>query len=325
MQTGTILSVCMVTYNHEPFIKQAIEGVLMQKINFPIELVIGEDCSTDSTRGICEEYAQKHKEIIRFLPSEKNLGMISTFLRTYKACSGKYIALCEGDDYWTDPYKLKNQVDFLEAHPDFVICFHDVMILKNGDLIADNITRRVPEETDILELLKGNYLHTASVVFRQGLFSNFPEQYLKAPVGDYFLHMLNAKYGRIKKISKPMAVYRVHTGNFHYNKPQSQKDDEWLTQLSLMIPCFEGEVKNRLISSFIQHARYELLNNLKISVQRQSEIMKLIYEYSPNDFVTIMKEKEILICQQASMSHRVRECFNKLKRKAQHKFKLIFK
>lgn len=106
----------MITYNHEKYIIQAIEGVLMQKTSFPIKLVIGEDCSTDNTRRICIEYKEKYPEKIELLLPEKNLGMIPNFINTLKACTGKYIALCDGDDYWTDPNKLQKQVDFLEKN-----------------------------------------------------------------------------------------------------------------------------------------------------------------------------------------------------------------
>jgi len=117
-----LVSVCMITYNHENFIKDAIEGILMQKTSFPIELIIGEDCSTDNTRKIVKDYEEKYPEIIFAQYSEKNLGMINNFLNVLQAARGKYIALCEGDDYWTDPLKLQKQVDFLEANPEYVIC-----------------------------------------------------------------------------------------------------------------------------------------------------------------------------------------------------------
>jgi len=115
----------MITYNHEAYIVQAMEGVLMQKCNFSIELIIGEDCSTDKTRQICNDYALKHSEI-NLLATETNLGMMPNFIRTLRACTGKYIAICEGDDYWTDPLKLQKQVDFLEKHGDYGLVWTDV-------------------------------------------------------------------------------------------------------------------------------------------------------------------------------------------------------
>jgi glycosyltransferase involved in cell wall biosynthesis len=119
-----LVSIVTITYNHEPWIPMAIEGVLMQKVSFPIEYIIAEDCSTDGTRKICEQYAQKYPDIIKLLPSDKNYGAVENEHRAFVAAKGKYIATCEGDDYWTDPLKLQKQVDFLEAHSDYSVTFH---------------------------------------------------------------------------------------------------------------------------------------------------------------------------------------------------------
>jgi glycosyltransferase involved in cell wall biosynthesis len=116
-----IVSVCMITYNHASYVEKAIKGILLQEVNFRYELVIGEDNSTDETREICEQYERDYPEIIRLLPKEPRKGMSKNFLETIQKCEGKYIAFCEGDDYWTDPNKLQLQVDFLENNPTFVL------------------------------------------------------------------------------------------------------------------------------------------------------------------------------------------------------------
>ncbi|MDF1549683.1 MAG: glycosyltransferase, partial [Bacteroidales bacterium] len=131
------LSVCMITYNHEKYIGQAIEGVLMQKTNFDIELLIGEDFSNDNTRNICMGYKNKYPDKIKLLLREKNIGMMRNFIQTLNTCKGKYIALCDGDDYWTDPLKLQKQVDFLEANPEYALCYHRVNILTHNGIITD--------------------------------------------------------------------------------------------------------------------------------------------------------------------------------------------
>ncbi|MEG1611126.1 MAG: glycosyltransferase [Alistipes sp.] len=118
-----MVSVCMITYNHAPYIRQAIEGVLMQQTSFPIELIIGEDCGTDATRAIVKEYETQRPDLIVGQYPEHNRGMMNNFMTVLSASQGKYIALCEGDDYWTDPLKLQKQVDFLEAHPDYGMCY----------------------------------------------------------------------------------------------------------------------------------------------------------------------------------------------------------
>lgn len=119
-----LVSVVTITYNHAPYIAKCIEGVLMQRVNFPMEFIIADDCSTDGTREICEEYAAKYPDLIHVLSSAGNVGAVENEQRAFWGARGKYIATCEGDDYWTDPLKLQRQVEFLETHPDFSVCFH---------------------------------------------------------------------------------------------------------------------------------------------------------------------------------------------------------
>ena len=119
-----LLSIVTITYNHEQYIRQCIEGVLAQKTSFPIEFIIADDCSTDETKSICEEYAKNNPDIIRLISSSANVGAVENEQRALLAAKGKYIATCEGDDYWTDPLKLQKQVDFMAAHPDYSVCFH---------------------------------------------------------------------------------------------------------------------------------------------------------------------------------------------------------
>ena len=118
------VSVVMLTYNHEKFIAQAIESVLIQRTNFPIELVVGEDCSTDGTREIVRRYAAARPDIIRLVFHEKNVGAYENGQDVLAACQGEYIALLEGDDYWTSPDKLQRQADYLDAQPACALCFH---------------------------------------------------------------------------------------------------------------------------------------------------------------------------------------------------------
>lgn len=241
-RNAPMVSVCMITYNHEAYIRQAIEGVLKQICDFTFELIIGEDCSTDKTLDVCNELSETNNQI-RLLPSTANLGMMPNFVRTLSECRGKYIALCEGDDYWTDPYKLQKQVDFLEANADFSICFHRVKIWQNGKLKADFLTGNVNDTTTIIDLANGNYIHTPSVVFRNKLFDQFPPEFAESPVGDYFLHMLNARYGKIKKLPETMGVYRLHNGNNWANKNFTTMIPKWLKTLELMQPSFSNKIR----------------------------------------------------------------------------------
>lgn len=132
-----LLSVVTITYNHAPYIAKCIEGVLMQKVNFPMEFIIADDCSTDETRSICEEYAAKYPGLIRLVFPKSNIGAVMNEQQAFLTAKGKYIATCEGDDYWTDPLKLQKQVDFLEAHPDYSVCFHRFKRINLSDGTED--------------------------------------------------------------------------------------------------------------------------------------------------------------------------------------------
>jgi glycosyltransferase involved in cell wall biosynthesis len=148
-----LVSVFMITYNHSPYIAQAIEGVLQQETCFPIELIIGEDCSKDRTREIVLDFQQKYPGVIRVITSWKNVGAHKNMSRVRKACRGKYIAFCEGDDYWHDQYKLKKQVDYLENHPEcgLVYSSYDIHKVKDNKTIKDFIRYR---KWEIIENLK---------------------------------------------------------------------------------------------------------------------------------------------------------------------------
>ena len=118
-----LVSVAVTTYNHEKYIAQCLDGILMQKINFPVEIVLCEDCSQDNTLAICKEYASKYKNI-RLIANNPNKGYHKNFLQVLKECNGEYIALCEGDDFWIDENKLQKQIDFLSIHPEYSMCTH---------------------------------------------------------------------------------------------------------------------------------------------------------------------------------------------------------
>ena len=212
------VSVCMITYNHENFIAQAIESVLMQKINFPYEIIIGDDFSNDGTRDILIEYQKNYPNIIKLiLHTHRNPGApgMINWVSTYYSAQGEYIAELEGDDYWNDPDKLQKQIDFLDSHPDYSCCFHWADWLEDGE-IRKNIygpskIKKYYTDKDLLEY--NNFMPTCSVVFRRGLFGKFPEWYYKSAFGDFILHVLNVRQGKIGFINKSrprLAVLTFH-------------------------------------------------------------------------------------------------------------------
>lgn len=206
-----IVSIICITYNHENYIREAIEGFLNQIVDFPIEIIIHDDASTDSTANIICEYASIHKDKIKPILQKENqkskgLGIVSRTV--FNAAQGKYIALCEGDDYWTDPYKLSKQICFLEANDSFSGAAHQSIVTYADNSRPDNLFRiDVPEIITIDNLLEDRLFHTASFIFRTNIIKQTPyPQNITA--GDRALILLVASFGQIHYNSDIMCCYR---------------------------------------------------------------------------------------------------------------------
>lgn len=207
------VSVVMITYGHEKYIEESINGVLSQAFNGEIELIISDDCSPDNTEAVVKNIINTHPNghWIKYIKHTKNKGAIPNFVWTICESKGQYIAICEGDDYWKDPLKLQKQVDFLEENPDYSLTFHKINELTTRD---ENFTYPNPdtEETYTIEdLAKENFIITVSVVFRKNM-EILPDWLKYSPIGDYPMHMLNASFGLIKYFPQEMATYRVGSG-----------------------------------------------------------------------------------------------------------------
>ncbi|HWB24568.1 MAG TPA: glycosyltransferase [Chitinophagaceae bacterium] len=274
------VSICCITYNQEKFIANAIEGILMQQTNCPVEIIIGDDCSNDGTGAICAEYAKNNSGTIKLLTSEKNIGMMANFVRTLKACSGKYIALCEGDDYWCDKHKLQKQVDFLEANSNYALCFHRTYELRNDILVLPYQQKAEEEHTFTIEnLATANFIVTPSVVFRNNLFTSFPSWIYNAPAGDYVLHMLNARHGLIKYFPEPMAVYRIHDGGIWSSTEGLKRLEKMVLLLSYLLQeDFSSDVKQILQKQLNKNQE----NHLKALMKNDdwTEFLKVLADYS---------------------------------------------
>ncbi len=205
------VSVCLVTYNQEKYIAQAVGSVMMQEADFDYELVVGEDCSTDRTREICRNLAQKFAGKMRLLENSSNLGPGRNFINTLGNCTGEYVALLEGDDFWTDPRKLMKQTEFLDHHPDYSICFHNVTSVDDDGIQKPRAEKfYFKPDSSIEDLMRGNFIPTPSCVFRRRHDFALPDWYLSLSVGDWPLHVLNAEHGKIRYLDETMAAYRLH-------------------------------------------------------------------------------------------------------------------
>jgi len=208
----------MITYNQEKFIAQAIESVMMQETDFDYELVIGEDCSTDRTRDICTAYQEKYPDKIRLLLRQENLGMMQNFIQAFLACKGQYVALLEGDDYWTSSDKLQKQVDFLDTRPDYAICFACTLAFyedKRREPYHIPSPEYQKDTLTIEDLLRVNSIATCSVMFRNGLLDGFPDWFFSLRMGDWPLHIMNAQHGKIGYVDELVAAYRIHGSSYY--------------------------------------------------------------------------------------------------------------
>jgi len=225
---GPLVSVCLITYNHKKYIEQAIESVLAQKINFDWEIIVADDFSTDGTRDILKKYQQKYPQLFRLILQEKNVGPAANFFDLISSPKGKYIAYMECDDYWTDPMKLQTQTDFMEANPNFSLCFGKTEVLTESPEGAAhlNIYGEPPVEIlDLHALIQKHYIPSSTLFFRTA-FLTFPEFFHTALSGDIMLEVLLVEKGPAKYFSQFFSAYRLHASGITqsaHNIGQGQK------------------------------------------------------------------------------------------------------
>jgi len=209
------LSILCMTWNHERFISKTLDSFLVQKTNFPFEVVIGEDMSTDKTLDIVKSYQEKYPHIIKLIFGPENVGYFKNFDRTLNACRGEYVAYCEGDDYWTDPKKLQRQVDFLNAHPDYVVTGHDCITVDEDGLEFGASTVPLAK--------RKSYSRAAVVCFRaflpiqtrvwRNVIKNLPKEATRSLNADAFFMSILGLYGKSGYQDEiGPTIYRLHRG-----------------------------------------------------------------------------------------------------------------
>jgi glycosyltransferase involved in cell wall biosynthesis len=242
------VSVCMIAYNQEDFIAEAIESILKQKTSFPVEIVIGDDNSKDKTREICEEYARKFPGKIKFHYREPNLGMMPNFIKTLGECDGKYLAVCEGDDFWTDETKLQRQVDFMEAYPEVSLCCHNHSVLANGEIIHRN--EDIEEDTKILEAedyMRNPFFHTSSYFFRRDAQpAPYPDWYRDVLAGDHFLVLFLSMKGKIGYLNREMSVFRNHSSSVSFTRKALEIKRNFVRHLEIFNEYSAGKYEDEL-------------------------------------------------------------------------------
>lgn len=258
------VSICCLVYNHEKYLRQCLDGFVMQKTDFRFEAVIHDDASTDNSADIIREYADKYPDIIRpIFESQNQYSKKDGSLRKImnKACQGKYVAMCEGDDYWTDPYKLQKQFAFLEKHQDYFMCFHSASVLNEANapvyICCNNIEEREYFTKDIFPKW---IVPTASVVVKREVLERpilYGEMLLYE---DIAIFLSAADCGRIWGMSEQMSVYRINSGGVTQKSAVDYR--KWLLHekcLRMNFPKIDRKMINNHISSYY----YSLAKNNK--------------------------------------------------------------
>ena len=263
-----IVSISCITFNHEKYIRDALEGFIMQRTTFPFVIVILDDASTDGNPEIIREYEKKYPKLFRcFLLKENTWGkpnrreIIKPYLDARE--EGKYIALCEGDDYWTDPYKLQKQVDFLEANEGYSLCFHRFFIIdeeskslspfirKQSSTIVDFAQMRIP-------------IQPLTTMFRNELKPIIPADYILRMTGANFLFLRLAEIGKFKYMKDPMAVYRIHSGGIWSGKNRLEKEKMAIDNIVCMIDYINHRksIRKILISQYFKKVLITMLYSI---------------------------------------------------------------
>lgn len=253
-----LVSIVCITYNHAGFIRQCLDGFIMQKTDFPFEVLIHDDASNDGTTEIVREYAEKYPEIfVPFYEKENQFGK-TDFCRDilFPKIRGKFVAICEGDDFWTDELKLQKQIRVLEEYPNCAVCFHPVNVHWDSEVISDSI---FPDKNKffhqkiltINDLLTENFIATCSVMYRWRFhhddLSIIPSNLIP---GDWYLHLLHAQVGDIYFINNIMSVYRKHKNGLWFGAESSEK---WFKRCGISYIRFYKEAEKQFKYNF--HAK----------------------------------------------------------------------
>jgi len=264
-----MVSINCITYNHEKYIADAIESFLMQKTDFNFEILIHDDASTDRTPEIIKEYQEKYPDIVKPIYQKENQyskGIKMCYEFNNKRAKGKYIAVCEGDDYWTDPYKLQKQIDFMESHEDCTLCFHNAEVVKtNGEKIGKlhvpwsvHNSRYYYGKNTIYEageMALLDFIPTASLVYPKHLMNNPPDWYMSSIVGDAPLRLILTSYGYAYYIDEVMSAYRTGVEGSSTDRAKIENKD-----VSKQIYRLRRHID--IIDNFDKYTKYKYSNQL---------------------------------------------------------------
>lgn len=291
------VSILCITYNHEKFIGEALESFISQKTNFDFEVIVHDDASADKTPEIIREFKKKCPHIIRPIFQTENQyskgvrGITMKMLLPH--AKSDYIALCEGDDYFTDENKLQIQADFLDKNPEYSMCFHPIKTIFEDNDGEEKIFPDIADQDKFTlnELLKGNFMGANSVMYRRQNYEAISKKNIMP--GDWYLHLFHAKFGKIGFINKVMAIYRRHkNGIWHdaYHNPDKLLKDQGIHCLTMyfeLLKLFgQSEERREIINNHIFEILKSFINlNKKYNEDMIRKAMKELSEDMGNVLV----------------------------------------
>ncbi|MFV8360221.1 glycosyltransferase [Flavobacterium sp. LS1P3] len=271
-----LLSICLITYNHEKFIRQAIEGVLIQKVDFDWELIIADDCSTDRTKEIILEYKEKHPDFIKLILQEKNVGAAKNWMDLITTPKSKYIAYFEGDDYWSDPLKLQKQIDFLEQNEEYNIVWTKFnKINATGDLLESNMPQFEKKLEDVtIENFFENYrTWTLTCLFRTKIIKKYDLKSLKYSKDNslYFLALKNSM-GRVLDFNS--ACYRIHENGVWSSNSELEKS---MSNFFNFDEIRKKIVNDKSIDIYLESNLIDIVNKIKVSKLVETKVYRKVF------------------------------------------------
>jgi glycosyltransferase involved in cell wall biosynthesis len=288
------ISIVTITYGQENWILETIEGILNQKFNGTIEFILANDNSPDQTHELIESKFRNtgipENFTVKYTKHNHNKGAIPNFVWALQQANGRYVAICEGDDYWTDPLKLQKQVDFLEENHDYNICFHRTDILENETIKKSKYTYTENNEQTfgITDLINKNFIHTASIVYRNTI--EIPNWIAKCTVGDYPLLLILSLHSKIKYLPDTMAVYRTGSGMWSTISIENKKLNV-IKSLSTICENFPNESVKKLLEDDLYYKSLNLMNSIYPDYIKISERHNNIIDIMKNKIAKIIYKK----------------------------------
>ncbi len=247
-----LLSICCATFNQEKYLCEALDSFLMQETNFPFEIIVRDDCSTDQTASIVRSYVKKYPHLIKPIYESENKYSkgINPFSTCLKHVQGKYIAICEGDDYWGDIEKLQKQIDFLVDNKDYVVTYHEACVIDENGKVLKELMFNGRDDLDYTadELMMHEFMQTCTLVFRK-VITQMPDEFNYVKNGDVFLTSLLGNYGHAKFMkSVSPAIYRTHPGGI-WSKIKLEKKNFHLVETYYWIAMYYKRIGKYDIAS----------------------------------------------------------------------------